>query len=352
MTFTVLSPRFCIAEQHGKQEPKYRVIDALTKSHVNLTVGASDTYCPQDLDTFMVLARLQHLYGARNLRIWSVDFSNEYKTIGLDEASREVSHICLANPTNERVYKARILAQPFGSRRAPSNWGRVVTVLQFVSGEALHVSTGAFVDDVFCVESCRLAVSGFWAFKQLCGLVGFPTSKRKDQPPSTGMVLLGADVSLRDNRVQAKAREERIGRITESIRTALDSGVLTPASASKLRGELGFYSSLLDGKLGGGMMSPLIRQQYCRGGGAMSPNLRRNLIWWYSALGNLAPRTAPFKQQGPLGAHTDAQGFGHIAAVYLLEQRAVVHAHLPEWFCVLADDAEWNRPSSCTNVRG
>ena len=62
--FTVLPPRFCIAEQHGNQGPKYRVIDDLAKSHVSLTVGASDTYCPQDLGAFMVLARLRHLYGA------------------------------------------------------------------------------------------------------------------------------------------------------------------------------------------------------------------------------------------------------------------------------------------------
>ena len=41
---TILPPRFFIAEQHGNQEPKYRVVGDLAKSHVNLTVGASDTY--------------------------------------------------------------------------------------------------------------------------------------------------------------------------------------------------------------------------------------------------------------------------------------------------------------------
>ena len=147
--FTVLSPRFCIAEQNGDQEPKYRVIDDLAKSQVNLTVGASDTYFPQDMDTFMVLPRLQHIYGASNLRMWSLGFPNAYKTIGLNEASKEAAHICFSNPINNRPYKARVLVQPFGSRRAPANWGRVVTFLQFVAGEILQVTTGAFVDDVF-----------------------------------------------------------------------------------------------------------------------------------------------------------------------------------------------------------
>ena len=76
----------------------------------------------------------------------------------------------------------------------------------------------------------------------------------------------------------------------------------------------------------------------------MSPELRRNLIWRYSALGNLAPRTAPFEQQGPMGAHTDAQGRGHIAAVYLAEQRVSANAHLPEWLCLMAEAAEGESP--------
>ena len=133
-TFTALSPRFPIDEKRGNQKPKYRAIGDLTKSHVNLTVGASDTYCPRDLDTFMVLARLQHKYGASNLRMWPLGFSNAYKTIGTNEASKDVSHICLLSPTNKRLRNARVLVQPFGSRRAPASWGRVVTFLQFLEG--------------------------------------------------------------------------------------------------------------------------------------------------------------------------------------------------------------------------
>ena len=81
--------------------------------------------------------------------MWPLDFPNAYKTIGLNAAPKDASHICLAKPANKRLYKARVLVQPFGSRRAPANWGRVVTSLQFVADEILHVATGAFVDDVF-----------------------------------------------------------------------------------------------------------------------------------------------------------------------------------------------------------
>ena len=47
---------------------------------------------------------------------------------------------------------------------------------------------------------------------------------------------------------------------------------------------------------------------------------------------NLPPRVTPFLFDGPVGAHTDAQGRGHIAAVYTGETKTVVSLHPPSWF--------------------
>ena len=192
-------------------------------------------------------------------------------------------------------------------------------------------------------------MGGFWASKQLCELIGPPTSKKKGQPPSTGMVLLGADVSLRKTHIQAQVREDRQERLKEYILLSIESDSLTPASSIKLRGKLGFYSPLLAGKLGRGMLGPLIKRQYWSRRARLSPELRRNLIRWYSALGNLAPRTAPFEQLRPVGAHTDSQGHGHVSAVYYGNRRVAAHAHLPEWMCAMAVDAEGGSPISFTN---
>ena len=180
-------------------------------------------------------------------------------------------------------------------------------------------------------------MSGFWAFNQLCQVVGFPTSDKKDRPPSTGMVLIGAAVSLFETHIQAEVREDRMQRLKEQISVALKTNVLTPAGAIKLRGKLGFYTSLLAGKLGRGMMGPLIARQYRHHGTHQGPELKRNLIRRYSAMGNLAPRTAPFQQLHPVGAHTDAQGYGHVDAVFYGESRHEAHTHLPDRFCKLAE---------------
>ena len=149
---------------------------------------------------------------------------------------------------------------------------------------------------------------------------------------------------LHDTHVQAEVRSDRRERLKTLIMDALTADCLSPAAASKLRGKLGFYSSLLAGKLGRGMMGPLIRRQYRFRGTNLSPELKRNLVWWYSALGNLRPRTAPSKQKKPIGAHTDAQGFGHIAAVYVSSPRRMVHVHLPRRFCEMAEKTEGGSP--------
>ena len=64
---------FCISEHHGFQEPKFRLIDDLTKSNVNKTVQMSETYCPQGLGSFVALTRTHHVNGAEGLKQWSVD---------------------------------------------------------------------------------------------------------------------------------------------------------------------------------------------------------------------------------------------------------------------------------------
>ena len=121
----------------------------------------SETYRPQGIDPFVALTRLHHTNGAVNLKQWSVDFSHEYKTIALHPSSSDAAHICFLNPADNRMYKCRILAQPFGSRREPANWGRVVTFLQFLARTLLPTVVGAYVDDVFCSEDRVLARSGF-----------------------------------------------------------------------------------------------------------------------------------------------------------------------------------------------
>ena len=160
---TVLSPRVCISEQHGLREQKFRVIDDLYRSEVNATDHMTDTYCPKDLDTLVAQVRALSQVGADNLRAWSVDFSNDYKTIAFHESPNEAATICFVNPTDKLPYKAQILLHPFGSRREPANWVRVVTSIQFLARELLALCASPLLSPTCLQPSLlppRRAVSG------------------------------------------------------------------------------------------------------------------------------------------------------------------------------------------------
>ena len=174
-------------------------------------------------------------------------------------------------------------------------------------------------------------------------LLDFPTSDKKGRPPDTKLVLLCAHIAIRQDSFCASARPDRIDKICDHIARALLTDCLTPEVASKLGGRLGFYTSLLSGKLGRGMMGPLIARQYRQRGHKLTVDLTRNLLWRYSALGNLPPRVTPFLFLSPVGAHTDAQGFGHIAAVYM-NQTTEVALHLPSWFTKLVSETPVESP--------
>ena len=92
------------------------------------------------------------------------------------------------------------------------------------------------------------------------------------------------------------------------------------------------------------MMGPSIRRQYGTNATSLTPVLKRNLIWRYNAIGSLPARSIPLTLFSPVGAHSDAQGFGHSAARALLPEDATVSTHLPQWFVDMALAAEGESP--------
>ena len=253
------------------------------------------------------------------------------QTIASHDASKDAATVCFINPDDNKPYKARILAQPFGGRRAPANWGMVATFIQFLACERLSLTVSAFVGDVFRSEPASAETSSFWSFKRIAELVGFPTSDKQGQHPTTALHLLGDQVAIGSTSFCAAERLARVATLRGHIAQALRTNFLTPAAASKLRGKLGFYNALLAGKIGRGMMGPLIARQYWRRRRSLDTTLRRNLLWRYAAPGNLPPHVTPFHFDSSVGARTDAQGLGRVAAVFTGEAKTAVSTHLPLW---------------------
>ena len=85
-----------------------------------------------------------------------------------------------------------------------------------------------------------------------------------------------------------------------------------------------------------GMMGPLIRCQYGVRAPTLTLTLRRNFLWRLNAFGSLPARSIPLRLSPHVGAHSDAQGFGHVANRALLPEDITAPLHLPTWIIDVA----------------
>ena len=154
----IRSPRCCTSAKHGDQGHNVRVNRDQAKSLAKQALGDDETYLPEDVGAFIPTARLRRTYGAGGLKMRSVVSPNACRTIGP------------ISPAGKRPRKAKVLAQPPDSRRAPADCIRGAKPLQCPEIELLHVVTGPFVCDVFRGASRKAAMGGFYAFPQL-GLI-------------------------------------------------------------------------------------------------------------------------------------------------------------------------------------
>ena len=73
------TPRFFIREQHGAQDVSFRVIGDLRKSRLDATIGGSDAYFPEAVDSFFALARDPRVVPTAQIAEWMASFIRPVK---------------------------------------------------------------------------------------------------------------------------------------------------------------------------------------------------------------------------------------------------------------------------------
>ena len=129
------------------------------------------------------------------LMLTILDFAHAYKHIGVGAKSTRFAVIALSDP-HGAVCMAYLNTQPFGSRRAPSNWARVTQFVVFVLRRVFRVWLGVYVDDLFCLESDVTIESARHVIKELRALLGTELDQDKEVAPTSSSMLLGAKISL------------------------------------------------------------------------------------------------------------------------------------------------------------
>ena len=107
----------------GLRRPKFRIIDGLTKSHVNLSISARDTYCPHDLDGYLygVSATTTRLLGRRPSYL-AVFLSHERRS-GLTKGRRRSRASVLRTRSKIGLIRLEFAHNPPGVGDPQRNWG-------------------------------------------------------------------------------------------------------------------------------------------------------------------------------------------------------------------------------------
>lgn len=191
-----LTPKFSHSEFHGPNAtPKIRLIDDFKASGANDLLSSVGTCVPPGLDEFLSLVTYMGPIGPNvELRALPGDFSRAYKTVGIPVSQSRIATIAIA-PHTGNPHVETLRTQPFGSARAPENWGRVANFIQFVMGRLLSAKVALYIDDVFAAEPLPTVESAYGPFTFFCSLLGCEPSPGKIQRPTKSLHLLWAEIS-------------------------------------------------------------------------------------------------------------------------------------------------------------
>ena len=111
---------------------KIRLVDGFERPGVNRILKLRGPTIPKSLDTTSAMAMTSALsWTDITIMLTVMDFANAYRHIGPGRNSTKCSAIAFADPSGN-VQIVRLNTQPFGPRRAPSNWARVTKFVAFI----------------------------------------------------------------------------------------------------------------------------------------------------------------------------------------------------------------------------
>ena len=335
MSSAPLIPRFAIREQRGSSEPKIRLIDDFRASAANHLVSTQDTDIPQNLDIILSIASLfEQLQPGCQAMAFSVDFCRACKNIPLPAVQQDCATI-LISPPDGAPPMAQLRTQPFGPKRSPANWARATAFLRLELATVFHITVSVFVGDFYVIKTCETLGSAFLVAKEFCGLLWLDIEVEKEQPKTTDVALIDANLRLRPVLFEARLPSTKRNSYAHIMRDILPRGALIPVEAAKVRGKLRYALTPLFGRSGRASLPPFTARQYCPEAGRasdLSIESRDVIPGRIARMGELIPRRVFTTWVRPVVIYTDASGPGHLGCVVVCAGvRYTAQTHLPAW---------------------
>ena len=265
------------------QKNKVRGCDSATSNLINKTAVISEKLQLTSTDlNVAVLRELRARGGDRPLAGWVLDERKAYRQLPIRPDHRKFSVICLKDPQDGVPKYFVMIGHFFGSGRCGLQLQSPLGLRERCLGQDLRDGRVQLLRrQVYGFETEVTAPAAMLAAETIHFLLGALFDEKKLQL-SLSPVILGVTFNL--EQLVLEIKEQRKQELLETIDSVLESGVLDPGLAGKLKGKLMFGASQLWGKVGRAFFRPLSERQYMKDlhGDRMeiNPAIVRSLIYW------------------------------------------------------------------------
>ena len=245
------------------QKNKVRGVDSATVNGINQATVITEKIDLPSTDVNVAALRWLRSHVKEGLPIdgWVLDERKAYRQIAVRPDHRRWSVISLKEPSSGRIAFFVMVGHSFGLVAAVYNYNRRSAAITDILRRVFFVAAFNFYDDKYGFEPRNTCSSAFEVAQKVHWWLGAQFDPKKLQMCSDPTIL-GVTYDLKN--MLLKIRPSRKTEILEEIDAILDSQILPPGLAGKLRGKLMFGASQLWGKIGRAFLRALSERQYTK----------------------------------------------------------------------------------------
>ena len=244
------------------QKNKVRGCDSATTNLINpATVITEKLQLPSTDTNVAALRALRSACPTSSLAGWVLDEKKAYRQVAIDPQHRKYSVISLKDPVKNTPAFFIMVGHSFGLVSAVYNYNRRSAAINEILTSLFGLVAFSFYDDKYGFEPRSTVQSAHELAQCVHKWLGAHFDQKKLQL-SEAPTILGVTYNLSDMVLEIK--ESRRKELVEELEAIVDSKMLDPGSAGKLKGKLMFGASQLWGKVGRAFLRPFSERQYAK----------------------------------------------------------------------------------------
>ena len=244
------------------QKNKVRGCDSATTNMINqVTVITEKLQLPSTDVNVAALRLLKSLAPSARLVGWVLDERKAYRQVAVRPEQRKFSVICLKHPEKKTPSFFVMVGHSFGLVSAVYNYNRRSAAINEILVKLFKLVAFSFYDDKYGFETENTGSSAHLVAQSVHTWLGAKYDQKKLQL-SKSPAILGVTYNL--EQMQLEIKPERKAELIEELDQVLQTKLLDPGAAGKLKGKLMFGASQLWGKVGRAFLRAISERQYMR----------------------------------------------------------------------------------------